>query len=70
MAVKSLNIFYKCAAECVHLHSQKNVKCKMYSKMYKPGAIANLQGIPTNINKDGAISKIRIIAKQVILSGI
>ena len=42
MAVKGLNIFYKCAAECVHLHSQKNVKCKMYSKMYKPGTIANL----------------------------
>ena len=35
--------------------------------MYTPGIIANLQGTQTEINKNGAIAKVRILVEQVIL---
>lgn len=37
------------------------------SKMYKCVSIANSQRILTEINKTGAIIKVRILAKQMIL---
>ena len=45
MAEKGFNLFYECAARCVHL-------C--------PGSMANSQRMLTEINKSGAIAKIRI----------
>ena len=35
--------------------------------MYTPGTIANSQMMPTEINKNGAIVKVRILVAQVIL---
>ena len=35
--------------------------------MYIPGNIANSQRIPTKINKNDAIAKVRIVLEQVIL---
>ena len=45
MAEKGFNLFYECAARCVHL---------------SPGSMANSQRMLTEINKSGAIAKIRI----------
>ena len=35
--------------------------------MYTPGTIANSQRMPTKINKNGPITKVRILVEQVIL---
>ena len=34
--------------------------------MYTPGTIANSQRMPTKINKNGAIDKVRILVEEVI----
>ena len=70
MTDKGLNLFDESAAECVHLCPQE----KKYTssswakgKMYTSSNIANSQKKPTKINKNGAIAKVRILGKQVIL---
>ena len=59
-----------CVSECVHLCPQVE-ECisssRGDSKMYTPDTITNSQRIPTKINKNGAIAKVRILLKQVIL---
>ena len=35
--------------------------------MYTPDTTANSQKMPTKINKNGAIAKVRILVEQVIL---
>ena len=37
------------------------------NKMYTSGTIANSQMMPTKINKNGAIAKVRILVEQAIL---
>ena len=62
MSDKGLNIFDKCAAECVHLCPQEGCVSSSWgdNEMYTPGTIVNLQRTPTKINKNGAIAKVRI----------
>ena len=70
MVEKCVNLFDEFVSECVHLYPQVE-ECISSSwgdsKMYTPGTIANSQRIPTKINKNGAIAKVRILLKQVIL---
>ena len=70
MVEKDLNLFDECVAECVHLCPQVE-ECISSSlgdsKIYTPGTIANSQRMPTEINNDGAIAKVRILVEQVIL---
>ena len=70
MVEKGVNLFDECVSECVHLCPQVE-ECISSSwgdsKMYTPGTIANSQRIPNKINKNGAIAKVRILVKQVIL---
>ena len=70
MAERGLNLFYECAADCVHLRPQEE-ECTSsfwrYSKLYTPGTIANPQRVPTKINKEGAIAKVRIFVEQMKL---
>ena len=61
MVDKGLNLFDECVAKCVHLYPQVQ-ECS-----YKPDAIANSQRMPTIIKNNGAIAKVRIFVKQVIL---
>ena len=62
---KGLNLFDDCAAECVHLCPQEE-DCTSFSlghsKIYTPGTIAISQRdrTPTKINKNGAVTKVRI----------
>ena len=62
-AGNGLNLFYKCATECVNLSLQEE-ECASStwggSKMCTSGSIANSQRSPTEIN-NGAISKLRIL---------
>ena len=37
------------------------------SQMYRPVSIANLEKKPTEINKTGAIVKVRVFLEQIIL---
>ena len=74
MAGKGLNLFDECAAECVYLCPQGEEwtssswgSSREYIKMCKPSAIANLQRAPTKINKNGAITKLRILVEQMII---
>ena len=59
-------IFDKCAAEFVYLYPSSWGD----NKMYRPGTITNSQTMPTKINKNGAIPKVRILVKQMIREGI
>ena len=61
MSDKGLNIFDECAAECVHLASGRIVPHLPENKMYTPDTIANSQRMPTKINKNGAIAKVKIL---------
>ena len=66
MTDKGFNIFYECAARCVHLSPQEEEEeCASSSwgdnKMYASGNIANSQRmLLTKINESGAITKMRI----------
>ena len=68
MSEKGFNLFDERAAECVHLHPQEEY-CLffLWEEMYPPGTIVNSQRIPTKINKNGAIVKVRISVEQVVL---
>ena len=63
MTDKGFNLFDECAARCVHLFLQGE-GCASFSwgdsKMYTSGRIANSQTMLTEINKSGAITKIKI----------
>ena len=65
MGDKGLNIFDKCADKCLHLLCPQEEECisssRGDSKMYTPGTIANSKRMPTKINKNGAITKVRIL---------
>ena len=70
MADKYLNLFDACAAKCVHLPLQEE-KCITSSwgdrgTMYTPGTIANSKRT-SEINKNQAIAKVRILVEQVIM---
>ena len=66
-----LNLFDECAARCVHLFTQEE-ECTSFScrdsKMYTCDSISNSQRMLTEINKSGAIVKIRGFEWKVILS--
>ena len=70
MADKGLSLFDEYAAKCAHL-SPQDEECTSSSwgnsKTYTPGTIANSQRTPIEINKNGAIAKVRILVEQVIL---
>ena len=63
MTDKGFNLFDECAARCVHLFLQGE-GCASFSwrdnKMYISGRIANSQTTLTEINKIGAIAKIKV----------
>ena len=65
---KGLNLFGDCAAGCVHLCPQEG-ECTSsswgHSKMYTPGTVANSQTDrrPTEINKNCAVAKVRILVE-------
>ena len=64
IAEKSLNLFDDCAARCVYLFLQEEERTSSSygdSKMYTTGTIGNSQVIPTEINKNGAILKERVL---------
>ena len=73
MTYKGLNFLDDCAAECVPLYPQKEeciVKCTLgHSKMYTSGIIANSQTdrTPTEINRNCAVAKVRILVELGIL---
>ena len=56
--------FYHSSGRRVHIFSWGD------SKMYKSGSIANSQKMPTEINKTGAIAKVRTFVEQVIIQDI
>ena len=68
---QGLNLFDECAARCVHLFTQEE-ECTSFScrdsKMYTCDSISNSQRMLTEINKSGAIVKIRGFEWKVILS--
>ena len=68
MTDKSFTRFDECTARCVHLFPQQE-ECTSSSwgdsKMYKSGSIANLQKMLAEINKGGALAKIRILVEIV-----
>ena len=68
MTDKGFNLFQKCATICAHLFPQEE-ECTSSSwgdsKMYTSGSIANLQKMLTEINKSGALAKIRILVEIV-----
>ena len=72
MTDKDLNLFDDYAAEYVHLRPQEE-NCTSsfwgHSKMYSPDIIENSQTdrTPTKINKNGAVSKVRILVEIEIL---
>ena len=72
MTDKGLNLFNDCAAECVYLCPQEE-ECtsssRGHSKIYTPGTIANSQTdrAPTEINKKGAVAKVKILVELGIL---
>ena len=63
MTDKRFNLFDECAARCSHLGLQEE-ECTSSSwgdsKMYISGSIVNSQRMLTEINKSGAIAKVRI----------
>ena len=70
MADNSLNLFDECVAEYKHLCPQKEqCTCSSWrdSKIYTPGIITDSLRMPTKINKNGAIAKVRVLVEQVIL---
>ena len=70
MAGKGLNLLDKFSTECVHQsHQEKDCASSSWvaSKMYTSDTIINSQRTPTEIYKNVAIPKVRILAKQVIL---
>ena len=60
MADKGFHLFDECAATCVHLSPQEEECTCGDGKMYTSGSIVNSQWTLTEINKSGAIAKIRI----------
>ena len=56
--------FYHSSGRRVHIFSWGD------RKMYKSGSIANSQKMPTEINKTGAIAKVRTFVEQVIIQDI
>ena len=67
---KGLNFFDECAAEYLHLCCQEEqctFSLRGENKMHTPGTIAKLQRMKTKMNKNGAISEVRILVVQVIL---
>ena len=70
MAEKTLDIFEKCTAECVHLCPPEEEHIFFSwgdSKMCTPSTIANSQRIPNKRNKSGDFAKVRVLVEQVIL---
>ena len=71
-AGKDLNLFYDCAAECVYLFPQEE-ECTSsswrQSKIYTLGTMANPQTdrTPTEIDKNGAVAKVKILLELGIL---
>lgn len=70
MADKGLNLFDEWSTECEHL-SPHEEECSSSSwgdsKMYKTDTIVNSYGMPTEINKNSAITKVRRLVEQLIL---
>ena len=69
-ADKHLNLFDEYAAECVHLCPQKEECIFSFwgdSKLYTSGPVETSHKTPTKLNKNGAVAKVRILVKQVIL---
>ena len=63
MKDKGFNLFDECAARCVHLFPQEEEFTSFswgVSKMYTFFSIANSQRMLTEIDKSGAITKIRV----------
>ena len=59
--------------KCAHLSPQeKEVRSPSCgnSKMYTSGTIANSQKMPTEINKNDVIAKVKILVENVILQDI
>ena len=69
---KGLNLFDDCAAECVYLCPQEE-ECTSsswgHSKIYTLGTMANSQTgrAPTEIDKNGAVVKVRILLEPGML---
>ena len=63
MTDKGFNLFDEWAARCGHLSPQEE-ECTSsswgHSKMYTFGSIGNSQKMLTEINKSGAVAKIKI----------
>ena len=72
MEDKDLNLFDDCAAECVYLCPQEE-ECTSsswgHSKIYTLGTMANSQTgrVPIEIDKNGAVVKVRILLELEIL---
>ena len=70
MVDKGLNLFDEYVAECVYLCTWVE-ECIFSSwgesEMYTSGITVNSQRMPTKINKNGAIAKVRILVEEVIL---
>ena len=68
MTDKRFSHFDECAARYLRLFPQEE-ECTSSSwgdsKMYTSGSIANLQKMLTEINKSGALAKIRILVEIV-----
>ena len=72
MTNKGFTLFDYCAAECVYLCPQEVKRISSswrHSKIYTPGTIANSQTdqAPTEINKNGAVAKVRILVELGML---
>ena len=70
---KKLNLFYKCAARCIHLSIQEE-ECAFSSlgdsNMHTCGTIANSEMKTTAIKKKGTVAKLRILLEQKELQDI
>ena len=69
---KGLNVFDDYAAECVYLFPQEEECTSSYwghSKIYTLGTMANSQTdrTPTEIDKNGAVTKVEILLELGIL---
>ena len=70
MVDKDLNLFDEYVAECVYLCTwvEECISSSWgESEMYTSGITVNSQRMPTKINKNGAIAKVRILVEEVIL---
>ena len=74
MSDNRLNLLKECTARCVHFTIPSVRRVHIFpwgdSKMYKSGNIANSHKMPTEINKTGAIGRVRTFVEQVIMQDI